>query len=132
MGEGMKITIRELFALEESLRELLDLRLRARVAFKAAQAARAIRTEQKTAAELRNNLVKQYGKKEKGKGWNVPRDSENWDKYEEEVKELLDTEVCVNCDQVVLPDDLDLKPRILADLAGFVEIGPGPEAPRKE
>ena len=73
---------------------------------------------------VRDDLVKKYGEPVEGKKgqFKVGPASENFGKYEDELKELLDEEVVINTRPVLLPPEAEVPAVALNTLIDFVGV----------
>lgn len=87
----------------ESIANLLKLELPVKTAYKLAKLSNAIESELREFEQLRNNLIKKYGKQSGDEIKIEPTDKETFEKFSSEINELLETEVELN----YTPIDID-------------------------
>ena len=73
--------------------------------------------------KVRTGLVKTYGKADENTGQTrVTPDSEGWEKFQEELVELMAQEVEVVFEKVALPETLEIEPAIVMALEKFITV----------
>lgn len=135
----MKLTNGEIFRAKEPLAKLMVQKFPVRVAYGLAMLTNKLGSQLKVIDDVRNGLIKTYGKPDPDnpRQIKVLPDSEGFDKFVEEMSELLSQEVEVVFDKVKLPEKvaatcdkcnhnmdkpLELEPWILVALSKFIDI----------
>lgn len=99
----MKIKLKYIVENTESIANLLKLELPIKTSYKLAKLSNAIQSELREFEQLRNNLIKKYGKQSGDEIKIYPTDKESFEKFSSEITELLETETEVN----YTPIDID-------------------------
>ena len=133
----MKLTNGEIFAAREPLVKLMGQKFPVMVSYKLVKMAIALNDQLKVIDEVRNGLIKTYGKADKDKQISVSPDSEGFPKFVEEFAELMSQEVDVAIAKVKLPEKvaatcdachhnmdkaLEIEPSVLMLLDKFIEV----------
>ena len=120
----MNLTNGEIFNAGEPLSKLMEHKFPVKISFGLAELAQKISPRLQIINDVRNGLIKTYGKKNKDNPQEIrvnPED-ENFLKFIEEMNELLTQEVEIVFDKVKLPEDLEIEPSVLILLDKFVEV----------
>ena len=105
----MKVLNAEIFAAQEPLRKLLEMKFPVKTSFALVQLATKLGERFTEFETVRNGLVTTYGKQNNGQVTVSPED-EGWEKFTEEFNELLAQGVELVFDKVILPVEIDGKP----------------------
>lgn len=97
----MRIQLKNLVNSQKSLNRIIDQDLPIATAYKLSKLAKAVREELSSIEEARIKLIQKYGEDTEG-SWKVKK--ENEPKFHEEMAELLDQEVELNCDPIKVAD----------------------------
>ncbi len=136
----MKLDNGTIFMAREPLQKLMEQKFPVVVSYKLAKMTCAINEQLKVIDEVRNGLIKTYGKadKENPQQISVPQDSKDFPKFMEEFATLMNQEVDVVFDKVKLPEKVaatcdkcshnmdkafEIEPNILMALDKFIEVG---------
>lgn len=136
----MKLSNGEIFMAREPLAKLMEQKFPVKVSYNLAKMANKLNEQLKVIDEVRNGLIKTYGKPDEDnpQQLTVAQDSENFPKFMEEFAELMNQEVELVFDKVKLPEkvaatcdkcshnmdkSLEIEPNILLTLEKFVEVG---------
>ena len=117
----MKLTNGEIFGAREPLQKLMEEKLPVKVAYGLAKIAHKVDEQLKVIEQVRQGLIKTYGKEEKGQ-IKVDPESENFQKFVEEFNELMEQEVEMVFTKVTLPETLEIEPQALMALEKFVDV----------
>jgi len=135
----MKLNNGEIFASAEPLKKLLEVKLPVKSSLALARMANKLNEQLKIIEDVRNGLVRTYGKEDiKQKGQlRVDPEDENFSKFAEEFQELMNQEVEVVFDKVKLPEKviakcekceaiiekpLEIEASVLMALEKFIEV----------
>lgn len=117
---------------EETLKKLMDVPMKGKVAYKIARIAREVDKESQLFNDGRNKLIEKYAERDEENNFILNNDgqayidienSEKVEQFSNELKELLETEIEVNAEKLTL-DDLDeagLTPKDFNQLMTFIE-----------
>jgi hypothetical protein len=118
----MKLKNGTIFVCKEPLQRLVDREdLPVKYGIKVVRLARKVNEEIASIESMRNNLIKKYGEEKDGK-IQIKEDSENFPKFVVEYTELMDSEVDLEFEKIVIPDNLIVPTKDLATLEPFIEI----------
>ena len=120
----MKLTNAEIFNVKEPLQRLVSMKFPVKTSLALAKLVQKINEHLVPAEQVRDGLVKTYGKVDPKNSQNMviePGD-ENWPKFAEEYAELIDQEVEVVFQKVQLPETLEIEPAIVMALEKFITI----------
>lgn len=92
----MKIKLRYIIENTESIANLLKLELPIKTAYKLAKLSNVIQSELRDFEQLRNNLIKKYGKQSGDEIKIDQSDKEAYEKFSSEINELLEAEIEIN------------------------------------
>ncbi|WP_337872886.1 hypothetical protein [Ignavibacterium sp.] len=92
----MKIKLKYIVENTEPIANLLKLELPVKTAYKLAKLSNTIQSELREFEQLRNNLIKKYGKQSGDEIKIEPTDKETFGKFSSEITELLETEIEIN------------------------------------
>ncbi|WP_337871629.1 hypothetical protein [Ignavibacterium sp.] len=92
----MKIKLKYIVENTEPIANLLKLELPVKTAYKLAKLSNTIQSELREFEQLRNNLIKKYGKQSGDEIKIEPTDKETFGKFSGEITELLETEIEIN------------------------------------
>ena len=135
----MKLNNGEIFMAREPLQKLMEQKFPVMVSYKLAKMTSKLNEQLKVIDEVRNGLIKTYGKADKDNPQqiSVPQDSRGFSKFMEEFGTLMNEEVEVVFDKVKLPEkvaatcdkcshnmdkSLEIEPNVLMALDKFVEV----------
>ena len=135
----MKLENGTIFMAREPLQKLMEQKFPVMVSYKLAKMTSAINEQLKVIDEVRNRLIKTYGKADKDNPQqiSVPQDSKGFPKFMEEFSTLMSQEVEVTFDKVKLPEkvaatcdkcshnmdkSLEIEPSVLMALDKFIEV----------
>uniref|UniRef100_A0A6M3XLD4 Uncharacterized protein n=1 Tax=viral metagenome TaxID=1070528 RepID=A0A6M3XLD4_9ZZZZ len=118
----MKLTNGDIYNARESLMALLEEKMPVAISFKVAKLANKFNVELKTIEDVKNGLIKKYGKPDEKGRVSVPQDSPEFDKFVEEFNELMEQTVEMVVDKIKLSEDLSIEPKTLMALEKFVEV----------
>ena len=136
----MKLKNGEIFASAEPLKKLLEVKLPVKSSLALAKLANKLNEQLKVIEDVRNGLIRTYGKEtleQKGQ-LRVDPEDENFPKFVEQFNELMEQEVEVVFDLVKLPEKvvakcdkcetiiekpLEIEASILMALEKFIEVG---------
>ena len=120
----MKLTNGEIFSAKEPLSKLMEHKFRVKVSYGLAILAQKINPQLQIIDDVRNGLIKTYGKANKDNPQEIRVDpgDESFPKFVEEMNELLSQEVEIVFDRVKLPEDLEIEPSVLLLLDKFIEV----------
>ena len=136
----MKLDNGTIFMAREPLQKLMEQKFPVMVSYKLAKMTSAINEQLKVIDEVRNGLIRTYGKadKENPQQISVPQDSKDYPKFIEEFATLMNQEVEVTFEKVKLPEKVaatcdkcshnmdksfEIEPNILMALDRFIEVG---------
>ena len=136
----MKLTNGDIFMAREPLAKLMENKFPVKVSYNLAKMANKLNEQLKVIDEVRNGLIKTYGKpdKENPQQLTVGQDSKEFPKFMEEFAELMNQEVEVVFEKVKLPEkvaatcdkcnhnmdkSLEIEPSVLMALEKFIEVG---------
>ena len=132
----MKLKNGEIFGAAQPLSKLMDEKFPVKVSLGLAKLVNKLNVELKAIEEVRQGLVKRYGKEVNGQ-LRVDQEGENFQKFISELNELFDQEVEVVFEKVKLPEKvaatcdkcshnmdkmLEIEPSILVALEKFVDV----------
>ena len=122
----MKLNNGEIFSAREPLSKLIEQKFPVKVAYGLAKIANKLNDQLKVIDNVRDGLIRTYGKEEEGQ-IRVTPDDENFLKFVEEVKELMAQEVEVVFEKAKLPEKVDgktieIEPSVLMALEKFIEV----------
>ena len=135
----MKLNNGEIFMAREPLQKLMEQKFPVMVSYKLAKMVGKLNEPLKVIDEVRNGLIKTYGKADKDnpQQLTVAQDSKEFPKFMEEFATLMNQEVEVVFEKVKLPEkvaatcdkcshnmdkSLEIEPNILLALEKFVEV----------
>ena len=135
----MKLSNGDIFMAREPLAELMEQKFPVKVSYNLAKMASKLQEQLKVIDDVRNGLIKTYGKadKENPQQLTVAQDSKNFPKFMEEFAELMNQEVEIVFDKVRLPEkvagtcdkcshnmdkSLEIEPKTLLALEKFIEV----------
>lgn len=125
----MKLKNGEIFVAKEPLQKLLEMSLPVKSSLQVARLANKLNEQLKIIDDVRNGLIRKYGKadlKEKGQ-LRVDPETEDFGKFVIDFNELMEQEVEVVLEKVKLPTEIDgkplqIEPSVLMGLEKFVEV----------
>jgi hypothetical protein len=122
----MELQNGDIFRAAIPLQTLVSMKLPVKVSWQLAKMANKVNEQLKVIEEVRQKLLHTYGEKSP-EGWMVPEDSENFDKFMSEFKELLDQAADLDITKVKLPLEVDGKPleveaKVLMPLDKFIDM----------
>lgn len=132
----MKLKNWEIYGTRDALTKLIGMKLPVKASWQVSKLVQVLNPELAVIDEERNKLVKEYGEGE-GNKVTVKQDSENWQKFLDEVGELMQQEIDIEFTKVRIPEKiaatcdackhnmdklLELEPSMLMALDKFVEI----------
>jgi len=118
----MKLKIAEILGANEALTQLGELSLPISTSVKVARLQKKVGDEAAIHLELRNNLIKKYGKLSKEKQGQIEVPPNKIAEYLGELNELLTQEVDVDWPKLTLPEEgVNVKPNVLAALLDLIE-----------
>lgn len=117
----IKIKLHTLVEAREPLQNLSTKELPLKTSYKLAKAIKKVNDELTFFEEERFKLCKKYGKLDETSTAYEVEDA-NMPKFKQEYVELLNIEVELDCEKVLLPDSISIKPIDLLILDGLVEI----------
>lgn len=125
----MKLTNGEILNAKEPLTRLMEQKFPVKVSFGLARLSNKLQDPLKAIEDVRNGLIRTYGEKDPENSQNISvlPESKNFQKFIEEMNELLAQEVEVVFDKVKLPEEVDgkpleIEPNILMALEKFMEV----------
>jgi hypothetical protein len=125
----MKLTNGEIFVVREPLLKLLGMQLPVKTSFQIAKLANKLNEQLKVIEDVRNGLVRKYGKEnlEKRGQLSVNPEDEGYPKFVSDFNELMAQETELVFEKIKLPIEIDgkplqIEPSILMALEKFVEI----------
>ncbi len=120
----MKLRNGEIFSAKEPLSKLMEHKFPVKTSYGLAKLAQKLNPQLQIIDDVRNGLIKTYGKESKGNPQETRVDpaDESFPKFVEEMNELLAQEVEIVFDKVKLPEDLEVEPSILILLDKFIEV----------
>lgn len=135
----MKVKNGELWIAREALNQLISQRLPVKSALALAKFTKKFNEELASINEVRNGLIKKYGQKDEEKGGQlvVGPECEGFDKFQEELQELMDQETEIVVEKIKLPEmvastcdkchhNMDrpfmIEPEVLMLLEKFIEV----------
>ena len=135
----MKLSNGEIFVAREPLQKLMEQKFPVMVSYKLAKMVSKLNEQMKVIDDVRNGLIRTYGKPDKNNPQQitVPPESKDLAKFAGEMNELLSQEVEVVFDKVKLPEKvagtcdkcghnmdrmLEIEPSVLMALDKFVEV----------
>ena len=127
----INITLEQLLNSAEALKKLSMQSLKARPAYMTAKLIKAADTEISNFNEIRMNLIKKYGEKDASgelildENQNVRIYPDKLNDFNNEINELLKTNVEINTNKILLTDIEEIKftPNEIAQLEEFIDIG---------
>ncbi len=135
----MKLNNGEIFMAREPLQKLMEQKFPVMVSYKLAKMVSKLNEQQKVIDEVRNGLIKTYGKPDKDNPQqiSVPQGGKDFPKFMEEFGQLMEQEIEIVFDKVKLPEKvaatcdkcshnmdkaLEIEPNVLMALDKFVEV----------
>ena len=120
----MKLTNGEIFNAKEPLSKLMEHKFPVKISYGLAKLAQKLNPQLQIIDDVRNGLIKKYGKqgKDNPQEIRVASEDESFPKFVEEMNELLAQEVEIVFDKVKLPEDLEVEPSVLMLLDKFIEV----------
>ena len=125
----MELINGEIFNAREPLGKLMEQKFPVKTAYGLAKMANKLNEQFNIIEQVRNGLIKTYGEADKNNPQqiSVKQDGENFQKFVEEITELMNQEVEVVIEKVKLPEmvdgkPLEIEPNILMALEKFVEV----------
>ena len=135
----MKLNNGEIFMAREPLQKLMEQKFPVMVSYKLAKMVSKLNEQQKVIDDVRNGLIRTYGKPDKDNPQQiaVPPESKDFDKFVGEMNELFAQEVEIVSDKVKLPEKvaatcdkcshnmdkmLEIEPKVLMALDKFIEV----------
>ena len=100
----MKLTNGDIFGSQEPLKKLVGERLPVKVSYSLAKLVMKLNEQFKVIEEVRNGLIKKYGKTDEKGQTQVEPDGENFPKFVGEFNELMSQEVEMVVEKVKLPE----------------------------
>lgn len=121
----MKLTNGEIFNAKEPLGKLLTERMPVKASYNVAKLANKINDQYKIIDQVRLGLINKYGEPDPAmpKRKVVNQTSENFQKFVEDMNELMMQEVEIVFDEIVLPEDMEIEPSTLMALYKFIKVG---------
>ena len=120
----MKLTNKEIFIAKVPLKELLGKEMPVKVSYCLATLASKLDGQYMIIDNVRQGLVKTYGEQDPrnpNQFWVNPS-SDNYQKFQEELEELMAQEFEIVYEPVTLPDTIEIKPIHLMALEKFITI----------
>lgn len=126
------VKLNDILNSEETLKKLMDVSMKGKVAYKLARIAREVDKESQLFSDERNKLIEKYAERDEEGNYKpnedgqIYIDTKNLEKvgqFSNELSELLETEIEVNVEKLSL-DDLDetgLTPKDFNKLMAFIE-----------
>lgn len=135
----MKVKNGEIFISREPLQKLLEMKLPVKASYQVAKLANRFNEQLKVIDDVRNGLIRKYGKPDPEKGGQLRIDpaNENWEKFIAEFNELMELEIEMVIEKIGIPEKvtgtcdkcnhnmdiiLQIEPSILMALEKFVVI----------
>lgn len=102
----MKITLKELLQIADSLGKLLNKELPVKTAYRLGRLSKALQSEFDQFNLTRNNLIKKYGTEKNGQYQIDPQDKESLEKFNKDIEELIAVDVKLDGYDPISVDDL--------------------------
>jgi len=118
----VKLTNGEIWNAQEPLRKLLEQKFSVMVSYKLVKLVQKLNEQFMVIEEVRNGLIKQYGKKDKKGNISVKPGDSNWNKFIKEFNELMEQEIEIVVEKIKLPDSFEIEPSVLVPLEKFIEV----------
>jgi hypothetical protein len=133
----MKVTNGIIYAAREPLQSILSEKFPVKTSYGLVKLATKLSEQFKIIEDVRNGLIKKYGKEKANKQFTVEQESEEFPKFVDEFNELMAQEVEVDITKVKLPEKVaatcdkchhnmgkayEIEPRILMALDSFIEL----------
>ena len=118
----MKLQNGDIFTAQEPLRKLIEQKFPVIVSYKLSKLAQKLNEQFKVVEEVRQGLIKKYGKADDKGQIAVSQESKDWVKFVDEFNELMAQEVEIVIEKVKLPETFEIEPSILMALDKFVEV----------
>jgi len=122
----MKLKNGEIFYAAQPLRRLIGEKFPLKTSYELATLVNKLANQLAIIEDVRQGLLRKYGDKNPQGQYAITLDSENWDKFGEEINELFDQEVEVELERVKLPDNtnspIEIEPSVLMALERFIEM----------
>ena len=135
----MKLNNGEIWMAREPLGKLMEQKFPVMVSYRLAKMASKLNEQLKIIDDVRSGLIKTHGvaDKDNPKQMSVPLGSKGFDKFMDELAELMNQEIAVEFDKVKLPEKvggtcdscnhnmdrmLEIEPNVLVALDKFVEV----------
>lgn len=120
----MKLTNGEIYNVKEPLQRLSAMQFPVKTSLALIKLAKKLNEFAIPIEQVRMGLIKQYGKPSEGnpQQFEIKPGDENWEKFIQEYKELMEQEVEVVFEQPVIPESLEISPVALMALEKFIKV----------
>jgi uncharacterized protein YydD (DUF2326 family) len=116
-----KVSNMEIYQAKEAISELSKEKFHVSTSYSIAKLMNSLKGQLEVIEQVRLNLIRKYGVEKDGQ-ISIEPNSENFQKFYDEMNIILSKEVDINYEKICLPDDFIVEPNKILALGPFIEI----------